>query len=84
MARCTPPWEQIRDAVESAIQSGETRSVDADLVARLFFAMIRSQIWWSRFATNYSEPDDRLAVTIANLLMDGIGNRQEVEAATPA
>ena len=73
MARSTPPWEQIRDAVEQAIQVGEVRDVDADLVARLFFAMVRSQIWWSRFTTIYSDPDDRLAETIADLLLDGIG-----------
>jgi AcrR family transcriptional regulator len=73
MARRPPPWEQIRDAVERAQQRGEVRDVDADLVARLFFAMIRSQIWWSRLATGYTEPDERLAATIADLLLDGIG-----------
>ena len=85
MARSTPPWEQIRDAVERAIQDGEVRDVDADLVARLFFAMVRSQIWWSRFATTYSEPDGRLAAIIADLLLDGIGFRDvEPDGGSPS
>jgi TetR/AcrR family transcriptional regulator, cholesterol catabolism regulator len=73
MARRPPPWEQIRDAVERAKIAGEVRDIDADLVARLFFAMVRSQIWWSRFAIGNSEPNDRLAATISDLLLDGIG-----------
>ncbi|MGH2616464.1 MAG: TetR/AcrR family transcriptional regulator [Thermomicrobiales bacterium] len=72
MARRPPPWEQIREAVERAMLAGEVRDIDADLVARLFFAMVRSQVWWSRFATGYAEPDDQLAATISNVLLDGI------------
>jgi hypothetical protein len=52
------------------------REVDADLVARLFFAMVGSQIWWSTIGTRYPEPDDQLAATIADLVLDGIGTGQ--------
>ena len=76
MGRCAPPWEQISLAVERAIASGEVRDVDADLVARLFFAMVGSQIWWSTIGTQYPEPDDRLAATIADLVLDGISTRE--------
>ena len=72
MGRCAPPWEQISVAVKRAIASGEVRAVDADLVARLFFAMVGSQMWWSNIGTQYPEPDDRLASTIADLVLDGI------------
>ena len=72
MGRCAPPWEQISVAVQRAITSGEVRKVDADLVARLFFAMVGSQMWWSNIGTHYPEPDDRLAATIADLVLDGI------------
>lgn len=79
MGRCAPPWEQISIAVKRAIDAGEVRNVDADLVARLFFAMVGSQIWWSNIGTGYPEPDDRLAATIADLLLDGIGIRSNAE-----
>ena len=72
MDRCAPPWEQISLAVERAIASGEVRDVDPDLIARLFFAMVGSQIWWSDIGARYPEPDGLLAATIADLLLDGI------------
>jgi AcrR family transcriptional regulator len=78
-----PPWEQIRDAVARAAQAGEVRDVDPDLVARLFFAMVRSQVWWSKFGAAHPEPDARLAATIADLLLDGVGKdpaRRQAEA----
>ncbi len=55
------------------------REVDADLVARLFFAMVGSQLWWSTIGTRYPEADDRLAATIADLVLDGIGTRDSLE-----
>jgi AcrR family transcriptional regulator len=81
MGRCAPPWEQISRAVERAIASGEVRDVDADLVARLFFAMVGSQMWWSNIGTRYPEPDDRLAATIADLVLDGISTREPRQSA---
>jgi hypothetical protein len=82
MGRCAPPWEQISRAVERAAASGEVREVDADLVARLFFAMVGSQIWWSNIGTQYPEADDRLAATIADLVLDGIGARDPLDRAS--
>ena len=82
MSRCAPPWEQISLAVEQAIISGEVRDVDADLVARLFFAMVGSQIWWSNIGTHYPEPDDQLAATIADLVLDGISTREPCHRAS--
>jgi hypothetical protein len=70
--------------VERAIASGEVRDVDADLVARLFFAMVGSQMWWSNIGTRYPEPDDRLAATIADLVLDGIRTREPLQSATDA
>lgn len=83
MGRCAAPWEQISIAVVRAAEDGEVREVDADLVARLFFAMVGSQIWWSNIGTRSPEPDGRLAATIADLLLDGIGNPHTVHAETP-
>ena len=31
---------------------------------------------WSNIGTRYPEPDDRLATTIADLVLDGIGTRE--------
>ena len=76
MGRCAPPWDQISIAVQRAITSGEVRNIDADLVARLFFAMVGSQMWWSKIGTHYPEPDDRLAATIPDLVLDGISTRE--------
>jgi hypothetical protein len=56
------------------------RHVDADLVARLFFAMVGSQMWWSNIGTRYPEPDDRLAATIADLVLDGISTRESCQS----
>jgi AcrR family transcriptional regulator len=75
MGRCAPPWEQISVAVQRAITSGKVRNIDADLVARLFFAMVGSQMWWSTIGTRFPEPDDKLAATIADLVLDGISTR---------
>ena len=72
--RNAPPWEQIGLAVERARLAGEVRDVDPALVARLFFGMVRSQIWWAKYDGDHPAPDDRLAETIANLLLDGIGS----------
>jgi hypothetical protein len=77
MGRCGPPWGQISVAVKRAIASGEVRNVDADLVARLFFAMVGSQIWWSNIGPRYPEPDDQLAATIADLVLDGISTGEQ-------
>ena len=75
-ARNSAPWEQIRLAVEQAQRAGEVRDVDPDLVARLFFGMVRSQVWWSKYDAAHPIPDDRLAETIADLLLDGIGSNR--------
>lgn len=72
--RCTPPWEQIRAVIDEAIRAGEARDVDADLVARAFFAMVGSQIWWSTMGTGRPDPDDAMAMTLTDLLLNGIAN----------
>ncbi len=74
--RNSPPWEAIRLAVERAKESGEVRDVDPDLVARLFFGMVRSQIWWAKYDAAHPIPDDQLAATITDLLLDGIGTER--------
>lgn len=78
--RSAPPWEQIRLAVERAKEAGEVRDIDPDLVARLFFGMVRSQIWWAKYDAEHPIPDDRLAETIVDVLMEGIRNRRLDEA----
>jgi hypothetical protein len=72
--RGDPPWEQIRLAVERARVAGEVRDIDADLVARLFFGMVRSQVWWAKYDAAHPMPDTRLAETIVEVLLDGIGS----------
>jgi AcrR family transcriptional regulator len=72
MTRCSPPWDLIRGAVERAIRNGEIRDVDPDLVTRLFFAMVHSQIWWTRSDDARPPLNERLATDIADLLLDGI------------
>ena len=78
-SRGSPPWEQIRVAVQRAKEAGEVRDIDPDLVARLFFGMVRSQIWWAKYDAEHPIPDDRLAETIADLLMDGIVARSSAQ-----
>ena len=74
MARSGPPWAHIRDAVAQSIAAGEVRDVDPDLAGQLFFAMVSSQIWWSRFGTPRPlRTDDQIAATIAAIMLDGIG-----------
>ena len=80
--RNSPPWEAIRLAVEQAQQTGEVRDVDPDLVARLFFGMVRSQVWWAKYDAEHPTPDDRLAETIAAVLLDGIGAHSDVRLET--
>jgi AcrR family transcriptional regulator len=72
--RCGPPWQQIRLAVERAVASGEVHDVDSELIARLFFAMVGSQVWWSKFNASQTPLDERLAVTLADILLDGIAS----------
>jgi AcrR family transcriptional regulator len=72
MRRSAAPWERIRLVIERAREEREVRDVDAELVARLFFAMVGSQIWWSKFRTESIAPDDQLAVLLADILLDGI------------
>ena len=70
--RFTAPWDHLRIALERAREAGEVREIDAELVARMFFAMLHSQIWWAKTGTELDEPSADTAATIANLLMDGI------------
>ena len=43
--------------------------------------MVGSQLWWSKFRSDRSDPDERLAADLASILLDGIGtpeNRRPV------
>jgi len=84
MDRCPPPWEQLAVVIARAIRDAEVRDVDPDLVARTFFAMVGSQVWWAKFGAGRPEPDDRLAITLTDLLLNGIAKdhaarQQEVD-----
>ncbi len=70
--RFTAPWDHLRIVLEQAREVGEVREIDAELVARMFFAMLHSQIWWAKAGARRGEPSADIAATIANLLMDGI------------
>jgi TetR/AcrR family transcriptional repressor of mexJK operon len=72
MERCPPPWEQLERVIQRAMDTGEIREVDAGLVARAFFAMVGSEVWWAKFGDGRSEPDDQFAATITAILLDGI------------
>lgn len=82
METCLAPWEPLRVAIDRAMQAGEVRQVDAELVARMYFVMVGSQIWWTRFGATGPDPDAELAATLADLLLDGIASTGEV--LTPA
>lgn len=83
-SRNAPPWEQIRLAIERAKEAGEVRDIDPDLAARLFFGLVRSQIWWTKYDAAHPVPDDQLARTIADVLMEGIGSRRFTEESKSA
>lgn len=72
MGRCQPPWEQLKRIFAQAMANGEMRQLDPELVARTFFAMVGSQVWWAKFGDGHLEPDDRLASLLTNLLLFGI------------
>lgn len=74
IGRVTPPWVPIRGVIERGILSGEVRAVDADLVAKAFFAMVGSRMWWARFGGSRPEPDEAVAQMLADLLIDGVGD----------
>ncbi|HEU0116455.1 MAG TPA: TetR/AcrR family transcriptional regulator [Thermomicrobiales bacterium] len=80
-ARCAPPWVQLREAIDQATASGETRPVDPELVAQLFFAMVGSQSWWSKFGADRPAPDAQLAATLADIMISGIGAGPRRESA---
>ncbi|HEU5432162.1 MAG TPA: TetR/AcrR family transcriptional regulator [Thermomicrobiales bacterium] len=71
-AHCAPPWMQLRETIAQAAAAGEVRPYDPELVAQLFFAMVGSQSWWSKFGTDRPAPDARLAATLADILISGI------------
>lgn len=71
-----PPWEQIRSVIDDGVRRGEVRAVDTDLVARFFFAMVGSQVWWSKIGAPHTEPDGAVAEVLADVLLDGIGSAQ--------
>jgi hypothetical protein len=54
-----------------------------NLITRLFFAMVGSQIRWSNIGMTHPEPADRLAVMIADLLLDGSRNPQSIDVRKP-
>jgi len=72
MTRSAPPWEHIRMAIARAIDAREVRDVDPEVVAHLFYVMVGSQVWWSKFRTDRPEPGDRLARDLTGILFDGI------------
>jgi TetR/AcrR family transcriptional repressor of mexJK operon len=72
MERCAPPWEQLERVIQHAMDMGEIREIDAGLVARAFFAMVGSQVWWAKFGDGRSEPDDQFAATMTGILLEGI------------
>lgn len=76
MDRCASLLEQVSAAVRQAADDGEVRSVDADLVARLFFAMVDNQLWYSSIGAGYPAADDHVATVIADLVLNRIGSRQ--------
>jgi AcrR family transcriptional regulator len=72
MTRAAPPWESLTAIFARARASGEIREVDPGLLGRLFFVMIASQLSWSKFG-GYGHPDEPTALTIIDILLDGVG-----------
>ena len=46
--------------------------------------MVGSQIWWPSIGTRYPEADERLAATIADLVLGGIGAHDSPDTADDA
>jgi TetR/AcrR family transcriptional regulator, cholesterol catabolism regulator len=80
-ATCAPPWMQLREAIAQAAAAGEAQPYDPELVAQLFFAMVGSQSWWAKFGDDRPAPDARLAATLADILISGIGAGPSRESA---
>jgi AcrR family transcriptional regulator len=80
LSQCGPPWEVIEGAVEEAVGRGEVRAIEPALAARLFFAMVVSQVWWAKLGDRPPAPDEAVAAAIADVLLDGIGVRPADEA----
>jgi AcrR family transcriptional regulator len=75
--RCGVPWGAIRAAIAAARDRGEVRDIDPELAARVFFAMVGSQAWWTKSGGDQREPDAALAATLTELLLDGIGSHRK-------
>ncbi len=67
----TPPWVGLRHAVAAAIETGEVRPVDPEMVARLFFVALMSEA--NRLRGGDPTPADPAA--IVGVLFDGIAAR---------
>jgi AcrR family transcriptional regulator len=68
----TPPWELVRPAIAEAAASGEIRPVDPAQAARLFFAMVMSQVGAAKFSAEGTPPRPEDAAAIVGIFFDGI------------
>jgi len=75
---CAHPADVLRPAFEEAAAAGETRPIDPDLAAQLFFAMVHSRVWWSRLGGGPDLPPAAVADEIVAVLLDGVGRRSPV------
>jgi TetR/AcrR family transcriptional regulator, mexJK operon transcriptional repressor len=67
-----PPWELFRPAIAEAAASGEIRPVDPGQAARLFFAMVMSQVGAAKFSEDREPPTPVDAAAIVSIFFDGI------------
>ncbi len=72
MAQASPPWDSLTSMFERARDRGVLKDVDPALLSRLFFVMAASQLSWAKFG-GCAAPDEQTAVTIVDILLDGVG-----------
>ncbi|HEX5500362.1 MAG TPA: TetR/AcrR family transcriptional regulator C-terminal domain-containing protein, partial [Thermomicrobiales bacterium] len=67
-----PPWELVQPSIAQAIAAGEIRPVEPRQAARLFFAMVMSQIGAAKFSGDNEPPSPEDAAAIVSIFFDGI------------
>ncbi|HET7092473.1 MAG TPA: TetR/AcrR family transcriptional regulator, partial [Thermomicrobiales bacterium] len=72
-----PPWEWFQPSIAQAVASGEIRSVEPRQAARLFFAMLMSQIGAAKFSGDSEPPGPEDAAAIVSIFFDGIAPIRE-------
>jgi AcrR family transcriptional regulator len=69
-----PPWSYLEAAIAEGIAIGELAPVDSALASRVCFSALIGQVQLAKFQ-DVAAPDERLAVQVVDLLLDGLRAR---------